>query len=70
MGTRGIAITRNATAIANAAAAEAKRSSMFPATCAAAAASIHVSGAAELGGDLGDWHFVPGVEAGAFAVSA
>jgi len=43
---------------------------MFPATCAVVRASIRASNAAELGGDLGDWRFAPGVKAEEFAVSA
>jgi hypothetical protein len=43
---------------------------MFPATYAVVQASIRASNAAELGGDLGDWRFAPGVKAGEFAVSA
>jgi hypothetical protein len=69
-GTRGIAIAGNAIAIANATVAGAKRSSMFPATCAVVRASIRASNAAELGADLGDWRFAPGVKAGELAVSA
>jgi len=69
-GTPGIAIAGNAIAIANATAAQANRSSMFPATCAVVRASIRAYNAAELGGDLGDWRFAPGVKAEEFAVSA